>query len=122
MEEKTETGLQPNIAGVLCYLVGWISGLIFFLLEKENQFIRFHAMQSIMVFGALTVLSIIISVLAGIFLFIGPLSFLSAILGLISTIIWIIGVIAWILLMVKAYQNETYKLPFFGELAEKKLS
>lgn len=120
-EEKTATGLQPNIAGVISYLLGWITGLVFYLLEKDNRFIRFHAMQSILVFGSLTALSIIITILTGIFWAIGPLRFLTVILGIISTIIWIIGVVLWILLMVKAYQNETYKLPFFGELAEKQL-
>jgi hypothetical protein len=48
---KASTGLEPNVAGLLCYLVGWITGLVFILIEKENQFVRFHAMQSIIIFG-----------------------------------------------------------------------
>ncbi len=118
MQEKTTIGLQPNIAGVLCYLVGWITGIIFYFIEKDNQFVRFHAMQSILIFGFLTVLSIVISILTGIFL-LTPLAFLSAILGLISTLIGLVGLVLWILLMVKAYQNDSYKLPVFGEIAEK---
>jgi len=46
---KSSTGMQPNVAGLLCYLAGWITGLIFYLIEKENKFVRFHAMQSIIV-------------------------------------------------------------------------
>ncbi len=57
--------LDPNVAGLLCYLVGWITGLIFYLMEKENKFVRFHAMQSIVVFGALSVASIILSFISG---------------------------------------------------------
>ena len=57
------TSLEPNVAGLLCYLVGWITGLVFILIEKENKFVRFHAMQSIVTFGALTVLWIALSVL-----------------------------------------------------------
>ena len=50
---KSSTGLDAKVAGLLCYVVGWVTGLIFFLIEKENKFVRFHAMQSIIVFGSL---------------------------------------------------------------------
>lgn len=79
---------------------------MFFLLEKENKFVRFHAMQSIIVFGGLTIISLIISVI--------PL------LGwLISTLLSLLALVLWILLMVKAYQNVWFKLPLVGDLAEK---
>jgi uncharacterized membrane protein len=104
--EKTSMGLEQNVAGLLCYLVGWITGLIFFLVEKDNKFVRFHAMQSILVFGGLTVISIVI----GIIPFLG---------WVISSLISILALVLWILLMVKAYQNVWYKLPWVGDLAEK---
>jgi uncharacterized membrane protein len=108
MSADKGTGLEPNVAGLLCYLFGWVSGLIFFLIEKDD-FVRFHAMQSIIVFGAITVLSIIFGIL-----FMVP--FVGAILG---AILWIGTLILWILLMVKAYQGERFKLPVAGDLAEK---
>ena len=49
--EKTSMGLDENVAGLLCYVLWWVSGLAIFLLETENKFVRFHAMQSIVVFG-----------------------------------------------------------------------
>ncbi len=104
--EKTSTGMDQNVAGLLCYLVGWITGLVFFLIEKENRFVRFHAMQSIVVFGALTVVSVILGVIP--------------IIGWIVS--WLVGLLAlvlWIVLMVKAYQNQMYKLPWAGDFAEK---
>lgn len=104
--QKTSMGMEQNIAGLLCYVVGWITGLIFFLLEKENRFVRFHAMQSIVVFGALTVLSFIVGVI--------PL-----LGGILSWLIGVLALILWIVLMVKAYQNEMYKLPWAGNFAEK---
>ncbi len=105
-EGKTGMGMEQNVAGLLCYLLGWITGLVFFLMEKENKFVRFHAMQSIMVFGGLTVISIILSVIP--------------ILGwIISMVLWVVAVILWILLMIKAYQNVWYKVPWVGNLAEK---
>lgn len=104
--EKTSTGMEPNVAGLLCYVLGWITGLIFYLIEKENKFVRFHAMQSIVVFGALTIVSLILSVI--------PL-----IGWIISSLLWILGLVLWIVLMVKAYQNQWYKLPIAGDFAEK---
>ena len=102
---KTSTGMQANVAALLCYLVGWITGLIFFLIEKENKFVRFHALQSIIVFGGLGVISIVLAV---------------TVVGLVLVpIVWLLQLVLWILLMVKAYQGEKFKLPFAGELAEK---
>ena len=104
--EKTGMGLEQNVAGLLCYVLGWVTGLIFFLMEKENKFVRFHAMQSIIVFGALTIIGIILGMI--------PL------LGwLVGALLWLLAVVLWILLMVKAYQNVWYKLPWAGDLAEK---
>jgi uncharacterized membrane protein len=106
-EIKTSTGLNQNVAGLLCYLAGWITGLIFFLIEKENRFVRFHAMQSIITFGSLTVLSMI-------FGFMPLLWILMPILGILQLILWVI-------LMVKAYQGELFKLPMIGDIAEKNI-
>lgn len=103
------TSLEPNVAGLLCYLAGWITGLVFILIEKENKFVRFHAMQSIVTFGALTVLWIVF----------GILWFIPVVGALLSAIGWILGVVLWILLMVKAYQGERFKLPIAGDIAEK---
>ena len=105
---NTKTGLPENVAGLLCYVLGWITGLIFLILEKENQFVRFHAMQSIIVFGALTVVSIIFNFIP----------FIGWILG---WLVGILGFILWIILMLKAYKGEKYKLPWAGDFAEKQL-
>lgn len=103
---KTSTGMQPNIAALLSYLLGFVTGIVFYLIEKENKFVRFHAMQSIVVFGSLFVLGIIVSVLPGIGL-------------LLSPIIWIVEIVLWIILMIQAYQGEKFKLPVAGDIAEK---
>jgi uncharacterized membrane protein len=105
-EIKTSTGMNQNVAGLLCYLFGWITGLIFFLIEKENKFVRFHAMQSIITFGGLTVL----------FMF---LTFIPILGWMLIPVLAIVQLILWILLMVKAYQGEKFKLPVIGDIAEK---
>jgi uncharacterized membrane protein len=107
-EIKTSTGMNQNVAGMLCYLVGWITGLIFFLIEKDNKFVRFHAMQSIITFGGLTML----------FMILGFIPFLG---WLLFPILGIVQLVLWILLMVKAYQGEQFKLPVIGDLAEKNI-
>ncbi|HUW46756.1 MAG TPA: DUF4870 domain-containing protein [Dehalococcoidia bacterium] len=102
----TSTGLSPNIAGLLCYVGVWISGIIFLVLEQRNKFVRFHAAQSIIVFGTLTVAGIILGLIP--------------VVGVaFSTIIGITGFIVWIIMIVKASSGEWYKLPWAGDVAEK---
>ena len=109
MSQSSGTSLQPNVAGLLCYLAGWVTGLVFFLIEKDDDFVRFHAMQSIIVFGGLAIFCIIFGILM-----------LVPFLGwILFTLLWIATLILWILLMVKAYQGEKFKLPLVGDLAEK---
>jgi uncharacterized membrane protein len=98
--------LDENIAGALCYILGFITGIIFYLIEKENKFVRFHAMQSILVFLPVW---IIVWLLGWIPVF-GWI--VSGLLGLLSLILWLI-------LMIKAYQGEKFKLPIVGDIAEK---
>ena len=100
---KTSTELEENVAGLLCYVLGWVSGIVFLLLEPKNKFVRFHAIQSICVFGVLTVAQAV--------LFWIP--FVTEIIGVIMFILWIV-------LMVKAYQGTRYKVPWAGNFAEKR--
>jgi uncharacterized membrane protein len=103
---KTSMGMEANVAALLCYLFGFITGLIFYLVEKDNKYVRFHAMQSIVVFGGLFALNIVVGMIPGINLLMVPL-------------IWVAELILWIVLMIKAYQGEKIKLPIAGDIAEK---
>ncbi len=107
-KSKTSMGLEPNLAGLLCYVLGWVTGIIFFILEKEDKFVRFHAMQSIVTFGIITVASIIFS-------------FIPIIGAIIGWLLSILALILWIVLMVKAYQGQKYKLPWVGDFADKQV-
>jgi uncharacterized membrane protein len=103
---KSSTGLEENVAALLSYVLGWVTGLIFFLIEKDSKYVKFHAMQSIITFGALMIASWILSVIP--------------VIGwVISMILGILAFVLWIVLMIKAYKGEKYKLPFAGDLAEK---
>lgn len=103
LAEKT-LGLPKNTAAALSYVLGWLTGIVFLLIEKD-PFVRFHAMQSIITFGVLNVL-VLIPVLN---IFLGP-------------IVMIVGFILWLVLIFKAYQGEEFKLPVIGEFAKKQLT
>jgi uncharacterized membrane protein len=109
---NTSFGMDPNVAGLLSYVLGWVTGLIFFILEPKNKFVRFHAMQSIITFGAFSVFWFVIGMFSLIPVLGIAFSVINGILGLIALVLWII-------LMVKAYQGETFKLPIAGDIAEK---
>ena len=104
--EKTSTGLAENVAGLLCYVLGWVSGIVFLIIESKNKFVRFHAFQSIIVFGIITLINIVFS----------PIPFVG---GFITWIASVIGFILWIVLIVMAAQEKKYKLPWAGDLADK---
>jgi uncharacterized membrane protein len=103
--EKTSTGLDANIAAALSYLVGFVTGIIFLLIEKDNKFVRFHAMQSTLVFVGIVAIDILLQLV--------PL------LGALVVIFVVIPASAflWLLLMFKAYQGENFKLPLVGQMA-----
>ncbi len=98
----TSTGLDENVAGLLCYVLGWVTGIIFLILEPTNKFVRFHAFQSIVVFG-------IMSVAGAIF---GWIPFVGFIIGAAAFILWVV-------LIIQAAQGKKYKLRWAGDLAER---
>jgi len=103
--ERTSMGMKSRTAGLLCYLFGWVGGLVFLLLERDNRFVRFHAIQSILFFGAISILEWVFNY------------FPFALFGL-GGVVGLIGFIGWIVLMVAAHRGRYYKLPLFGDYAE----
>ena len=122
---KSSTGLDENVAALLSYIFGWVSGLIFFLIEKDSRLVRFHAMQSILLNVSIGVLAFVVWIVVFILLLIvSQISdALSTIVGLLMTLIWLafsVGIlIAWVMCLVKAYQSQYFKLPVIGNFAEK---
>jgi uncharacterized membrane protein len=105
--KKTALGLDENLAAVLAYSLGWITGLALLLAERENRFVRFHAMQSTIVFGALCLLW---------FVGISAIPFLGVLFSVF--VITPLSAVLWLLLLFKAYQGERFKLPIVGDIAE----
>jgi len=112
-----QTQMAENVAGLLCYVVGWVTGLIFFFIDKR-PFVRFHAAQSIVVFGGLHILSIVLGMFFGVSLFatgFAGFSIAWALVGLVN----IVAIVLWIVLMIKAYQGERFRVPVAADIAEK---
>ena len=107
--EKTSTGFDANVAAALSYLVGFVTGIIFLVLEKDNRFVRFHAMQSTLVFAGIVAIDILLQIV--------PL------LGALVVIFVVIplSAILWLLLMFKAYQGEEFRLPLVGDMAAERI-
>ncbi|MEK6957680.1 MAG: DUF4870 domain-containing protein [archaeon] len=102
---KTSIGLEENVAGAVAYLLGPITGIALLLMEKDNKFIRFHAMQSTILFIGVIVLNIILTI---------------TIIGwILLPFVGLGALVLWILMMYKAYSKEKYKLPIIGDMAEK---
>ena len=106
-------GLAENVAGLLCYLLGWITGIIFLLIDKR-PWVRFQAAQSIAVFGGLTVIRIALGVMSGM---IGGLLGYS-VLGMIGMLVGLLGLVLWVFLMVKAFKHETFRVPVAAGIAD----
>ena len=110
----TSMGMQPNVEAGLSYVLTWVTGLIFFLMEKQNRFVRFHAMQSILFFGGLTVINIILNVIGS--FGVPGLWYLTS---LLSWAVGIVGLVGYIVLLINAFQGKYFKLPIVGDYAEK---
>ena len=108
-DDKTATGFDPNVAASLAYVLGFVTGIVFLLTEPKNRFVRFHAMQSTIVFGALSLACIVLQSI--------PL------LGMLIAVFLVIpaSAVLWLILMYKAYQGEHYKVPFAGDIAEQRI-
>ena len=113
---SASSGLQRNVAGMLCYILGLVTGIVFLVITPYNKdrFIRFHAFQAIFFHVGIIAIWIVLGILDAI------LGFgLGFIVTLAQLVVWLGGLALWIFLMVKAYGNEKYKLPVIGDLAEK---
>ena len=113
---SADSGMSENVAALLCYLVAWVTGIIFLLIDKR-PFVRFHAAQSIVVFGGLHIIAIAIGIFSGAGMMMtgfGAFGMGMALVGLINLVAFIL----WILLMVKAYQHEKFEVPIAAGIAK----
>ena len=120
----TSMGMQPNVAAGVSYIFGWLSGLIFFLMEKQNKFVRFHAMQSICLGALFAVIWFVYS-----FLVAGAIATATAApnaaaggLGIMGMLFMLIGLaffVVWVICLIQAFSGKWFKIPIIGDMAMK---
>lgn len=113
----TSTGVEPRVSALLCYAAWWVSGLVFLIIEQQNRVVRFHAAQSIVLFGGCSVL---IGLLTGLrigMLIVSAAAFSAA--TLLVYLVWIAAVGMWFVLMLRTFRGETWRVPFASDLADR---
>ncbi|MDR1705882.1 MAG: hypothetical protein LBS19_14535 [Clostridiales bacterium] len=104
--KKSLFGLDENIVSTIAYAGIWITGIIVFLLERENKTVRFHALQSTILFGGLSILGAVCNFVLGWIPLIG---------GLVGLILWAVPLFAWLFLMLAAFRGQMFKVPVLGD-------
>jgi uncharacterized membrane protein len=115
--EISSTGLPPRVAGLLCYAAAWASGLLLVAIERDSRFVRFHAWQSLLGFGALTLLALGAWGVTILMAFVSPAVF--RVMGYVTQILWIALGATWLLAVVMVAQGRRWKMPLVGKWAER---
>ena len=113
----SSTGLAPNMAAALSYLAWWVSGLLFFLIERDNRFVKFHAAQALVGLGILWALGLTLWAVAFVALFVSSAA--STVLLYASFGVWMLGILAWAICIVRAWNGDEFELPIVGGIARR---
>ena len=105
---KSSTGLDENVAGALAYFMWFFTGILFLVIEKNSKFVRFHAMQSSLLFGGLFVINLVLG--------------FTLVFAMLLPLVWLVELGLWLFMMYKAFNKETFKLPIIGDIAEKQIA
>ena len=117
MNGTTSTGVDARLASMLCYAGWWVTGLVFLFAERQDRNVRFHAAQSLIVFGVLTVALFLCGGASAIAFFVAAPTF--QMIQAIGNLLWFGAVVLWLFLLVKTWRGETWRVPIAGDLAMK---
>lgn len=117
MTGPTSTGVDPRLSALLCYAAWWVSGLIFLIIERQHREVRFHAAQSLVLFGGLSLIIAALSFASVAMLMVSGGAFQAA--RLLVYLVWLLAVLLWVVLMYRTYNGETWHVPLAGDLAAK---
>lgn len=114
---ESSTGMSPRLAGALCYVLGWITGLVFSGIERKSVFVRFHAWQSVIVFGVID--AAIVG--SGSILFASEGWTVRLIFGAaLLILLFLVRPVLWLVLIIQAARGRTFRLPGAGQWAERR--
>jgi uncharacterized membrane protein len=112
------TGLDPKLGGLLSYIVPPITGIVLFLMEKEDDVIRWHAAQSIVFGVAWVALWVVFTVFSTILSTIIPI--IGTLIGFLIWIFLIIGaLILWVICLIKGYSGQKWRMPLLAQYADR---
>jgi uncharacterized membrane protein len=113
-QQQVESALSLNytsLAAILCYSIGWLTGLLFLLFVRENRFVRFHALQSLIFFGGINLIDIALLRIG--MIHVRPLS---AFIVLFFMLLNFVAFVGWVVAIIQASRGQYYRLPFVGNL------
>ena len=113
----TSTGVEPRLAALLCYGAWWVSGLIFLIIEQQHRAVRFHAAQSLVVFGGLSLLILVLTIASLGMLAVSSAAFQAV--RLLVYLVWFAAVALWLVLMIKTLNGDSWRVPIASDLAER---
>jgi len=116
-DKSTSTGVDARLSSVLCYAGWWVTGLVFLFAERRDATVRFHAAQSLIVFGVLSVALFLCGGASAVAFFVAAQTF--QMLQAIGNALWFGAVLLWLFLLVKTWRGETWRVPVAGDLAMK---
>lgn len=117
MTESTSTGVDARVAAVLCYAGWWVTGLVFLFAERRHRGVRFHAAQSLLVFGTLSLLMLASGGASAVAFFVDGPSF--QMLQAAGNVVWLGAVALWLVLLLKTWRGDTVRLPILAGLADR---
>jgi uncharacterized membrane protein len=117
VSERTSTGIDAPLASMLCYAGWWLTGLVFLVLERKHRGVRFHAAQSVVLFGALSVAMIALGSVSVVTLLLPGPAF--RLLQGAGNLIWLGAVLLWVTLLVKTFRGETWRVPVASGVADR---
>ncbi len=113
----TSTGVEPRLSALLCYTAWWLSALVFLVIEQQHRGVRFHAAQSLVLFGGLSVLIALLSGLSVAMLVVSAGAFQAV--RMLVYLVWIGAVGIWLVLMLRTFKGDTWRVPFVADLADR---
>jgi uncharacterized membrane protein len=117
MTGPTSTGVDARLSSMLCYAGWWVTGLVFLFAERRHPSVRFHAAQSLVVFGVLSVALMVCGSASAVAFFVAAPTF--QVLQAAGNALWFGAVVLWLFLLVKTWRGETWRVPIAGDLALK---
>jgi uncharacterized membrane protein len=113
---STTTGLDVRLASVLCYSVWWVTGGLFLLLERQHRTVRFHAAQSLVLFGSVSALLVALGAVSALALVVSGQSY--QLVRFLADLLWAGAAIVWLVLVLRAWRGEVWRVPLVAALAD----